>query len=385
MTHTIDPGIATLPDPSGGPTPYLDPVALVARVLAHAEAGTTDLGPRVGGVPVAHYVDPARLAAELELLRRVPVPYCPSAALPDPGSYLARTAAGVPLLVVRGRDGQVRAFRNACRHRGTALADGPGCAHAFVCPFHGWVYALDGSLSHTPDDYGFAGVDLSTRGLTPVPCLERAGLVFVQQEGTPDFDSIRDVPGLTEDQVVVGTERILVAANWKVLTEGFLEGYHIRQTHKSTFYPLGYDNLTVVEHHGRHSRVVFPFRRVEALRDLPPQDWQLGKALTIVDHLFPNAVLARLTAHTAFVVIEPMDQSHTALDIVKLGRPGPDGAIPESVHRDIAFVETGLLEDRAMAEGVQRGFAARVEDIVFARFESALTHFHEGLAAELSS
>ena len=384
MTHTADPGIATLPDPSGGPTPYLDPVALVARVLGHVDAGTTDLGPRVGRVPIAHYVEPARLTAELAVLRRVPVAFCPSASLPVPGSFVAREAAGVPVVAVRGREGQVRAFRNACRHRGTALAEGTGCAHSFVCPFHGWVYALDGSLSHVPNDYGFDGVDLTSRGLTPVPCVERAGLVFVQQEGDATFAEVQDAPGLPADHVVVGTERITVAANWKVLTEGFLEGYHIRQTHKSTFYPLGYDNLTVVQHCGRHSRVVFPFRRVETLRDQPPQDWNLPRALTILDHLFPNVVMARLTAHTAFVVIEPVDETQTVLDIVKLGRPDADGVIPEAVHRDIAFVEAGLLEDRAMAEGLQRGFAAGVEDVVFARFESALTHFHEGIAAELS-
>lgn len=371
------------------PSAYLDPVALVARVLAHADAGTTDLGPRTGRVPVAHYNDPGRLAAECELLRRVPVPFCPSAALPDPGSFVARQAAGVPLIAVRGRDGQARVFRNSCRHRGTALAEGTGCAHSFVCPFHGWVYGIDGSLSHVPDAYGFEGIDLAGRGLAPVPCLEQAGLVFVQQEpddpatGTTTFASVASQPGLTDGQVLVETERIEVEANWKVLTEGFLEGYHIRQTHRTSFYPLGYDNLTVVEHLGRHSRVTFPFRRVETLREIPPEDWQLGHALTSVDHLFPNAILARLTAHTACVVVEPLSQTRTALDIFKIAPPGPAGEIPVAVRRDIAFVEAGLLEDRAMAEGVQRGFAARTDDVVFARFESALTHLHEGLAAAL--
>jgi phenylpropionate dioxygenase-like ring-hydroxylating dioxygenase large terminal subunit len=382
MTNTIE--TATLPDPSGGATPYRDPVALVARVLEHIDAGTTDLGPRVGRVPVAHYTSPERLAAELEMLRRVPVPFCASAALSEPGSYVAREAAGVPLIAVRGRDGEARVFRNACRHRGTAVADGAGCAHSFVCPFHGWVYALDGSLSHAPDSYGFEGVDLTTRGLTAVPCLERAGLVFVQQEGTPDFDSVLGIPGLTEDHIVVATERVPVEGNWKVLVEGFLEGYHIRQTHKATFFPMGYDNLTVVEHSGRNSRISFPFRRIEGFRDTPPEQWHLGKALTIVDHLWPTAVLARLTFHTALVVIEPVSRTRTILDITKLAKPGPDGTIPESVHRDIAFVETGLLEDRAMAEAVQRGMNGRVEDVVFGRFESALTHFHDGIAVELA-
>jgi phenylpropionate dioxygenase-like ring-hydroxylating dioxygenase large terminal subunit len=379
--------VTTVLAPAGA---YLDPVALVARVLAHVDAGTTDLGPRPGRVPVAHYVDPGRLNAEFDLLRRVPVPFCPSAALPDAGSFLARDAAGVPLIAVRGRDGQVRVFRNACRHRGTALAAGRGCGTSLVCPFHGWVYALDGSLSHVPDAYGFEGVDLDGRSLTRVPSLEQAGLVFVQQEpddpatGTATFASVTGLPGLTDDQVLVESERIEVEANWKVLTEGFLEGYHIRQTHRSTFFPLGYDNLTVVEHLGRHSRVTFPFRRVETLRAVAPEEWQLGRALTSVDHLFPNAILARLTAHTAVVIVEPLHQTRTALEIFKVAPAGPAGEIPVAVRRDIEFVEAGLLEDRAMAEGVQRGFAARTEDVVFARFESALTHLHEGLAAALA-
>ncbi|WP_019876775.1 aromatic ring-hydroxylating oxygenase subunit alpha [Sporichthya polymorpha] len=388
MTQTDTPiefGAQTLPDPSGRVTPYRDPVALVGALLAHIDAGTTDLGPRVGRVPVAHYTDPARMQAELDLLRRTPVAFCPAAAVREPGSYVARESAGVPLLVVRGKDGTVRAFRNACRHRGTAIAEGAGCAHSFVCPFHGWVYALDGSLSHVPDAYGFEGIDLTTRALTPVACLEQGGLVFVQQEGEPRFDLVADVPGLTDDQVVVVRERIPVEGNWKVLVEGFLEGYHIRQTHRSTFFPMGYDNLTVVEHAGRHSRVAFPFRRIESFRDTPPVEWHLGKALTIVDQIFPNAVIARLTAHSAFVAIEPVSQTRTILDITKVAIPEPDGSIADAVHRDIEFVENGLLEDRAMAEAVQRGMQARIEDVVFGRFESALTHFHDGLAAELGA
>ncbi|MBA3742748.1 aromatic ring-hydroxylating dioxygenase subunit alpha [Sporichthya sp.] len=383
MTQTSVDRTAVLPDPSGGPTPYLSPVALVERIVAHIAAGTTDLGPRTGRVPVADYTDPARLAAELEMLRRVPVPFCTSAALTEPGSFVARDAAGVPLLAVRGRAGQVRVFRNACRHRSTALVEGAGCARSFVCPFHGWVYGLDGALSHVPDAYGFDGVELVDRGLAPVPCHERAGLVFVQQEGEADFSSVEQVPGLTDRHVLVETERIAVEGNWKVLTEGFLEGYHIRQTHKNTFFPMGYDNLTVLEHSGRHSRVTFPFRRVEMLGETPPEQWHLGKALTIVDHIFPNAIIARLTAHSAFVVVEPVSQTSSMLVISKIALPAEDGSIPEAVHRDISFVETGLLEDRAMAEGVQRGFAARTEDVVFGRYEFALTQLHEGLAAEL--
>jgi phenylpropionate dioxygenase-like ring-hydroxylating dioxygenase large terminal subunit len=252
-----------------------------------------------------------------------------------------------------------------------------------VCPFHGWVYALDGSLSHIPHEYGFPGVDRAQRGLVPVACTERAGVIWVDQAGDGSFASVESLGGLREGLILVSRDDIGVAGNWKVLTEGFLEGYHIRATHRSTFLPFGYDNTTVIEHQGPHSRVTFPFRRVEALRDVPPEQWQIDGALTVVDHIFPNAIIARLTAHTALVVVEPDGIDRSILVTYKLAAPDATGGVSETVRRDIAFVETGLLEDRAMAEGVHRGLVARNEDVVFGRYESALTHLHAGLAAAL--
>ncbi|MGQ0623059.1 MAG: aromatic ring-hydroxylating oxygenase subunit alpha [Sporichthyaceae bacterium] len=369
-----------VPVPTAG---YLDNVELLARALAHIGAGTTDLGARTGQVPVAHYLDPRHLMGELALLRRLPIPFCPSALLPEPGSFHARDAAGVPILVVRSRTGEVAAFRNACRHRGTALVEGSGCAHAFVCPFHGWVYASDGSLSHVPAAYGFSGVDLTVRSLVAVAVAERHGLIWVDQDGPGDFAALDDAPGLTDDQVLVEEERIEVAANWKVLTEGFMEGYHLRATHRGTFLPYGYDNITVTEHCGRNSRITFPFQRIEALRAMPRAQWRIQGTVTVLDHLFPNAVLARLTEHTAMVVVEPLSSTRSLLVVYKVATGPLDAEADLIVKRDIAFIESGLREDRVMAVGVQRGLAARAGDVVFGRFESALTHLHEGLAAEL--
>ena len=89
---------------------------------------------------VENYTSPLRFNAERRLMRRLPIPFCPVAALPNAGSYVARASAGVPLVVVRGEDGSIRAFRNACRHRGMQLADGSGCTKIFRCSYHGWAY-----------------------------------------------------------------------------------------------------------------------------------------------------------------------------------------------------------------------------------------------------
>eukprot|EP01136_Pigoraptor_vietnamica_P034690 Opistho-1_new@98963 len=126
----------------------LNDVELVDRILAHVDAKSTDKGTSVWREPAANYSSPERFAAEMEVLRRVPMAFCPSAALPEPGSYIARTTVGTPLVVVRGLDGVVRGFRNACRHRGMKLEEGEGCKRAFTCPYHAWTYGLDGTLPH---------------------------------------------------------------------------------------------------------------------------------------------------------------------------------------------------------------------------------------------
>ena len=145
--------------------PLLGESKILERIFDHIDNKTTDLGDTVHKEPVANYLSKERFEAEIDLLRRLPVIFCLSAMLPDNGSYIARKAAGSPLLVVRGDDGKVRAFINACRHRGMQVAKDRGCARAFVCPYHAWTYGLDGELRHIPGHAGFPGVELKENGL----------------------------------------------------------------------------------------------------------------------------------------------------------------------------------------------------------------------------
>ena len=155
----------------------LDDQAVIERIFSHIDNSTTDLGDTVWTEPVDHYQSQERFDAEIALLKRLPVPYCPSAALPDKGSYIARKAAGTPLVVVRGLDGVVRAFINACRHRGMQVAKGSGCSRSFVCPYHAWTYNLEGNLKNIPGPEGFPGIDPEEHGLVQVSAVEKGGIV----------------------------------------------------------------------------------------------------------------------------------------------------------------------------------------------------------------
>ena len=366
-----------------------DDPTVVQRLFDHIDRKTTDLSDASWREPVANYRSPERLAAELAVLRRTPTPFCASAALPEAGSYVARPAAGTPVLAVRGSDGVVRAFRNACRHRGTELASGAGCAKAFMCRFHGWTYGLDGGLRHVPDEYGFPGLDKSTRGLVPLAAVERAGLVFVTQEPAAAVDaSLDELPELIPPglRLLSTTEREL-PANWKILVEGFLEGYHIRWTHGQTFYPVQFDNLNVVETFGRNSRVAYPYKAIHRLRAVPPAERRAEGKLTYVTHLFPNAMVATFPQFVFLVVLEPLALDRTrGITSILTDRPAAEDTTNQAAaQRGADLIGAGSAEDNEVAFAIQRSITSGANEFFeFGRFEGALAHFHSTLDAALA-
>jgi len=367
---------------------FLDDQAVTERILSHIRHGTTDEGDEVWHEPVEHYRSEARVAREIALLREIPVPFCPSAALPRPGDYVARKAAGVPILAVRGEDGEVRAFINACRHRGAEVASGTGCTRAFVCPYHGWTYGLEGRLERVQHERGFPGLDKSSHGLVPVLVQERAGIVFITQSGRPsEIDPGEGLPRLFADDLdLIDAHDNETEVNWKVALEGSIEGYHIRFGHRETFYPYGYDNLNVVERVGRNSRVTFPFRRIEKLADLPPSERRIDGRATYVYHLFPNALVTVLSHHTILVVLEPIAPGRTRNIAYSMANTGGDPEAIATARRDAQFVtQSGAPEDRALAESIQRTMDSGANDVfTFGHFEQAIVHFHRNLEAALA-
>jgi phenylpropionate dioxygenase-like ring-hydroxylating dioxygenase large terminal subunit len=370
----------------------LDDASVVQRVLDHIDHKTTDASEEVWREPVAHYRSPERLEQERALvMRRHPTPFCPSAALPEVGSYVAREAAGTPLFAVRGRDGAVRVFRNACRHRGTQLVQGEGCAKGFVCRYHGWTYALDGGLLHVPHDDGFPGLEKERLGLVPVKSVERSGLVFVTQEGShgddAEFDDV--APLIPPHAVLIESNVLETAANWKILIDSFLEGYHTRFTHRDTFYPVQYDNLTLVETFGSHHRITFPFRTIEKLRHIPPAERRIdGRVLTYVYHLFPNVSVVTLPEHMRLLVYEPLSVDRTRVFGYTLAVPTAryEGKGTVEYQRASEFAEAGGREDTEVSLSIQRGLASQAnEHFVFGHYEGAVADFHRNLQARIDA
>ncbi len=365
---------------------------LLDHILNHIDNGTTDLGDEDWFEPVENYTSPLRFDAERRLMRRLPIPFCPVAALPNAGSYVARASAGVPLVVVRGLDGSIRAFRNACRHRGMQLADGSGCTKIFRCNYHGWAYRLDGRLEYVPHEHGFPELDKNSNGLVPVHEVEiRSGLVFVTQDepvGLGALDSLPDL--LTENQVLFDSSESVEDINWKLTAEGTLEGYHIKPTHPESFYPYGYDNLNVIETQGPNSRVCFPFRRIEKLRDAPRENLSLDRMVTLVHRIFPFTSINQLSQHCHVSFAEPESATRTRYFNYKFTLPKPNGSAATEeelarAKRDAAFLsDTGNQEDAKVVSDIQAAMSSGANTHYrFGRFESAIHHLHSNLARYL--
>ena len=366
---------------------------LLDQILDHIDNSTTDLGDDEWFEPVENYASKERFDAERRLMRRLPIPFCPVAALLEPGSYVARHSAGVPIVVVRDLEGTIRAFRNACRHRGMQLADGSGCTKIFRCNYHGWAYRLDGRLEYVPHEHGFQALDKADNGLVPLHSVDvRSGLVFITQDEPVGLGALESLPALlTDDQVIFESEEKVEEVNWKLTAEGTLEGYHIKPTHRESFFPFGYDNLNVVEMQGPNSRVCYPFRRIEALRDAPRDNVSLDRMVTLVNRIFPFTSVTRLAQHYGVSFAEPESPTRTRYFNYRLTLPTLGGGKPSldalaRAKKDVEFLsDTGDKEDAKVVGDIQAAIGSGANTHYrFGRFESAIGHLHKNLALYLA-
>ncbi|MET0614559.1 MAG: aromatic ring-hydroxylating dioxygenase subunit alpha [Thermoleophilaceae bacterium] len=178
--------------------------------------------------------------------------------LPSPGDYLTSTAGSQPVLVLRDEQGELRAFRNVCRHRGSRLLSGSGeCGKAIRCRYHGWTYRTDGELIGVPEGRSIAGLDKSALGLFPARVEMLCGLIFVNLD-VHAAPLAEQVAGLPERLERYGIERLSPGgewhntqpSNWKIVIDNYNEGYHVPIAHPGLMRLLDYKHYDVEVHDG---------------------------------------------------------------------------------------------------------------------------------------
>lgn len=195
-------------------------------------------------VPKGRYIDPEFLQLEFDrLFTQVWQPACREEEIPEPGNYYEYTIGRQSIMVVRQKDASVKAFYNACTHRGMKVVRGTGCAAdgELRCEFHGWRYAFDGRSSFVPSRDEFLNRPREQWSLRPVAVGTWGGWVFVSMaEDPPDLLEWLDplptalAPFRLQDMRFRWRKRTFLPANYKTVIDAFIEGYHTPGTHPQT-------------------------------------------------------------------------------------------------------------------------------------------------------
>ena len=309
--------------------------------------------------------------------------------LRDPGAYLACEVAGRPIAIVRDQQGELRAFYNVCKHRAHELLRGQGTTSRIMCPYHAWVYRLDGQLARAPHTENLEGFSTDDICLDQVRVEEFCGFIFINlnadatplaeasgnlgteiRHWAPDIDQLTFGHRLTYD----------IKSNWKNVVDNFLECYHCPTAHKDFCDLVDMDTYKVTTHGIYSSHMADAGKGVNSAYDV--------SNATVRTHavwwLWPTTCLMRYPGRSSMIVLNiiPVGPDRT-LETYDFFLETPD---PDPMELDaIRYLDEVLqVEDIGLVESVQRGMntpAFQQGRIVndpdgSGKSEHAVHHFH---------
>ena len=326
------------------------------------------------GLPNAHYIDPAVFAEERDaLLFGQWAGLAVTADVPEAGDAKPITFMGMPLLLLRDRNDQVRVFQNTCRHRGMILVEEPRKIEGAIrCPYHSWCYSTEGKLVSTPHVGGpgqntHPDVDRSTLGLTEIRSHIWRDVVWVNVDGqAPEFEvAMKPVTerwaeferplfhGGADSKFVLS-----VKSNWKLAVENYCESYHLPWVHPGlNSYSRLEDHYNIEEYGAYSGQGTLVYRQLEGANGAKFADFEGldAKWDTAAEYLsvYPNVLLGMHRDHAFAIVLVPKGPEETEENVHLYY------ATPET-HAELRAKNTEqwkvvFEEDIFVVEGMQRG------------------------------
>ena len=336
-------------------------VRMTPQELERAGAGYGPVASRSSSIGADCYVDASYLDVEREYVFRRSWQYlCHERGLREPGSYVAASVAGRSIAAIRGEDGALRAFYNVCKHRGHELLSGAGTTRLITCPYHAWVYSLDGRLHRARRSELIENFDAGGIRLTPVRVEVFCHLVFVNLD--PEAASLADqTEGLASEVTAYAPDlgalvfghrlTYTLRANWKAVVDNFLECYHCPVAHRDFVSLVEMDTYEVATHGIWSSHMARAGRQRNSA-------YETGEA-SVTDHavwyLWPNTTLMRYPGRGNFMVWRfiPVGPEETYEEFDFFFESVPP---TEQEMEAIRYIDEVLQpEDIGLVESVQRG------------------------------
>jgi len=368
-------------------------LSMTRREVENFQRRRIDLAPDIYRVPTRLYSDADRFRLEVErIFKRLPLALGFSCELREAGTYRALTVAGVPVIMARGDDGQIRAFVNMCSHRGNfVVEEGSGKAKNFRCNYHAWSYDLRGELVSIFDENNFGTFDKSCNGLTPLPVAERAGLIWVTLNPASEvnIDDFLDGYGemlahLRFEDTHLAGRQYLDGPNWKVAYDGYRDFYHVPILHRETFGPDGPFQPDYYAW-GSHVRVTSP-KGHDAFAEKGEATWSEDEMTSGVWTIFPNVSIAGSPATGGFMVSqmypgERVGESFTIQNFLRFG--SPDETDSQELEQHMQFMRRVVQdEDYGTGLNVQKALATGAKEYsYFGRNEGGGQLFHRWVDA----
>ena len=285
--------------------------------------------------------------------------------LREPGDFITETVGYEPVMVLRGRDGQLRAFANVCPHRASTLVEGSGnCGRRLVCPYHGWTFELDGRLVAIPHQRGFAEpVDRGAHGLREVTVDAWEQFVFVNVSGDapPLLDWMHPLPEQLAGHNLRAATKVYelddqVNANWKVMMDNAFCDYHLEFVHANSLGRYA-DPASIREDIWDYTgRLITRWSPEQlATTDVVPTLSGAFAEGAVAFSVFPNWFIASFpNGGCSLMWWNPIDLTRSRARVWNYS-PNPDGD-----HRaDFEMLKAVQREDYAICEKVQGGLGSR--------------------------
>ena len=358
----------------------------------------TDYAKSIYKNAVIEYIDASIANTEKKIIfEESPICLGTAALVPNQGDWFTVDIGDKSILIVRNNKTEISAYLNICSHRGAKLVEGSGTkAYAFKCPYHSWVYNLDGELKARPRENAFDEINKDQCSLQKFELDNHQGFLWLIMDKKAKNKHSSNKADLNELLIDYDFNKyqhfksikIYPKLNWKLAVDTFLELYHIDELHTKSLAPIIKNDLQLFDTYGKNIRVIGARHSAVKLNRVLKDQREFDIHTIQLRILFPNTILVCHPDHVEVWQILPKNEVNECEVSFSLYTKETFSSKSAIRHWDNNFnlaLNAVVKEDFPLGENVQKGFyAAPKRKIIFGKNEPALQHFHKQIKLDLN-